>query len=52
MKKEIHKCPTCNTYTLNEICPSDNSKTITPKPAKYSPEDKYGSFRRKYKKNV
>ena len=50
MKKEIRKCIKCKTYTLKDICPKCNSKTITPQPAKYSPDDKYGSLRRKYKK--
>lgn len=47
MAKEILICQTCHTYTLKSIhC---NIKTITIKPAKYSPEDKYGSYRRKEK---
>tara|TARA_Y100000034_G_C6531685_1_gene229108 strand:- start:195 stop:353 length:159 start_codon:yes stop_codon:yes gene_type:complete len=49
MKKEIRKCRSCKKYTLKEIC---CGKTLTPKPAKYSPEDKYSKYRRKYKKNV
>lgn len=48
MAKEILKCAVCESYTLKEIhC---NSKTITIKPAKYSPEDKYQKYRIKYKK--
>lgn len=52
MKKEIFKCPACRTYTLKVKCPKCNARTLSPKPAKYSPEDKYGELRRKYKKNV
>lgn len=48
MAKEILKCTICNSYTMQIThC---NQKTVTIKPAKYSPEDKYGSYRRKYLK--
>ena len=48
MAKEILKCVKCSVYTLKHIhC---NEKTISIKPAKYSPEDKYGAYRRKYLK--
>lgn len=50
MTKEILRCSRCNIYTLKTICPNCNSKTLSPKPAKYSPEDKFGVYRRKYKK--
>tara|TARA_Y100000310_G_C20221244_1_gene595869 strand:+ start:217 stop:384 length:168 start_codon:yes stop_codon:yes gene_type:complete len=46
MKVEILKCTNCNTYTLEENCPSCNTQTITPKPAKFSIEDRYGHYRR------
>ena len=47
MAKEILKCQVCNAYTLKDTHCS--KKTITTKPPKYSPEDKYGYWRRKYK---
>lgn len=47
MAKEILKCQKCGVYTLKKIhC---KKKTITTKPPKYSPEDKYGKYRRKFK---
>ncbi|MBT3262696.1 RNA-protein complex protein Nop10 [Candidatus Woesearchaeota archaeon] len=46
MKTEILKCLNCNTYTLKKNCETCNNKTCTNKPAKYSPEDKYGHYRR------
>jgi H/ACA ribonucleoprotein complex subunit 3 len=49
MAKEIFKC--CE-YTLKEICSICGNKTKSTKPAKYSPEDKYGKYRRIAKKNV
>ncbi|MCX6711916.1 MAG: RNA-protein complex protein Nop10 [Candidatus Woesearchaeota archaeon] len=48
MAKEILKC--CN-YTLKDTCSICGKKTISTKPAKYSPEDKYGKYRRIAKKN-
>lgn len=50
MNKEILICPKCGLYTLKANCPICKTETINPKPAKYSPEDKYGDYRRKYKK--
>ena len=50
MAKEILKCLVCNSYTIKEEhC---NKKTITIKPAKYSPEDKYQKYRLQYKKEM
>tara|TARA_Y100000031_G_C7917534_1_gene246722 strand:+ start:193 stop:366 length:174 start_codon:yes stop_codon:yes gene_type:complete len=46
--KLILKCGKCSKYTLKDKC-SCGGKAITPKPAKFSPEDKYGSYRRKAK---
>ena len=43
MAKEILKCPVCQEYTLKK---SHCTKTITIKPAKYSPVDKWGKYRR------
>ncbi len=48
--KHILKCSKCKQYTMQEKCPECNSKTINPKPAKYSPEDKMGKYRREAKK--
>ncbi|MDP3990267.1 MAG: RNA-protein complex protein Nop10 [archaeon] len=48
--KHINKCTQCLTYTLKDICQKCGAKTIQPKPPKYSPEDKYGQYRREEKK--
>ena len=45
MKNEILKCGKCHAYTMKETC-TCGGKAITSKPPKYSPEDKYGSYRR------
>ncbi len=49
MAKHILKCTSCHKYTMNETC-SCRGKAVSPKPAKYSPEDKYGRMRREVKK--
>ncbi|MBU2633776.1 MAG: RNA-protein complex protein Nop10 [Nanoarchaeota archaeon] len=48
---EILKCPKCNNYTLKNNCDKCNLKTLSPKPAKFSIDDKYGKYRRLAKKN-
>lgn len=50
-KMSIRKCIDCNSYTLQKKCPNCGSKTRSPHPAKFSPEDKYGEYRRKEKIN-
>ncbi len=47
--KHILKCGKCSTYTLKEACRC-GGKAVTVKPPKYSPEDKYASYRRKAKR--
>jgi len=44
----ILRCGNCGKYTMKEVC-SCSGKAITPKPGKFSPEDKYGMYRRKAK---
>lgn len=48
--KHILFCKNCNIYTMKEICSKCNTPTIQKKPAKFSPEDPYGKYRRKAKK--
>ncbi len=48
--KKIRKCENCNIYSLDETCKKCGAKTINPAPPKYSPKDKYGTYRRKQKK--
>ena len=51
MKSQILLCKNCNTYTLKNKCPNCDKNTITPKPAKFSLEDKYQKYRLKAKEN-
>jgi len=46
--KHILKCAECGSYTLDEAC-TCGGKALRPQPPKFSPEDKYGSYRRKVK---
>jgi len=52
MKVRMRKCPKCGTYTLKENCPVCGEKTVTPIPPRFSPEDPYGKYRRKLRKEV
>jgi H/ACA ribonucleoprotein complex subunit 3 len=49
MAAHIKKCPGCGSYTLKDNCGKCSMKTIEPRPPKYSPEDKWGRFRRETK---
>lgn len=48
--KHIQKCTKCGIYTMKDECCGE--KTTNPKPAKYSPEDKYAKYRRQYKNEL
>ena len=50
--KKLLRCTKCRTYTMKGICPIDSEETITPRPAKYSEEDRMGKYRRKAKENM
>jgi len=47
--KHILKCEKCGKYTLKEKCEC-GGKSFIARPPKYSPEDKYGKYRRQVKK--
>ena len=50
MSIHILKCPDCGIYTLKDKCPKCGASPVPPIPAKYSPEDQYGRYRRETKK--
>lgn len=52
MKTLLMKCASCRTYTLRATCPSCGGTTFMAMPAKYSPEDRYGVYRRRLKKEL
>jgi H/ACA ribonucleoprotein complex subunit 3 len=45
---KMRKCADCKTYTFKELCPKCNEKTVSPLPPSFSPQDKYGKYRRKF----
>ncbi|MBZ3935260.1 RNA-protein complex protein Nop10 [Methanimicrococcus blatticola] len=52
MGKRIKKCQSCSRYTLSETCPDCGGVCVSPKPASYSPEDRYGKYRRMYRQSL
>ncbi|MDR3206271.1 MAG: RNA-protein complex protein Nop10 [Candidatus Methanoplasma sp.] len=42
----IMKCGDCGRYTLSDVCPKCSSGAFRPLPPKYSPQDRYGAYRR------
>jgi H/ACA ribonucleoprotein complex subunit 3 len=51
MRSKMFKCPDCGGYTLETRCRACDIATINPLPARYSPQDRYGKYRRAMKKN-
>ena len=46
MVHHIRWCPACEIYTLKEECPKCGGRTATKAPPRYSPQDRYGKYRR------
>jgi len=51
MMKHILKCTLCGNYGLDEEC-SCGSKRVSPRPARFSPDDKYAHYRRIAKRMI
>ncbi len=45
------QCPSCGSYALHQQCSCGHQRK-SPKPPKYSPQDKYGEYRRKIKQHA
>lgn len=43
-------CNKCKNYTLDKICSECKEKTISKNPPRFSPQDRYGKYRRKLKR--
>jgi H/ACA ribonucleoprotein complex subunit 3 len=52
MKSLLFHCEKCNKYTMEHICPVCQLTTKNPAPPRFSPEDKYGEYRRRLKKEA
>ncbi len=48
----LRRCPDCDRYTLDEVCLNCGRSTERAGPARYSPEDRYGQYRRALKKEA
>ncbi|MDD1684473.1 MAG: RNA-protein complex protein Nop10 [Methanoregula sp.] len=46
MSGRIRRCPVDHIYTLSPTCPACGMATAVAHPARFSPEDKYGRYRR------
>ncbi|MCI4337055.1 MAG: RNA-protein complex protein Nop10 [Thermoplasmata archaeon] len=42
----LRVCRACSRYTTHEACPSCGGPTRTPHPARFSPQDRWGKYRR------
>jgi H/ACA ribonucleoprotein complex subunit 3 len=47
MRTAIRRCQACWLYSLRDTCPKCGARTSMPLPPRYSPEDRYGAYRRK-----
>ncbi|MCL5963264.1 MAG: RNA-protein complex protein Nop10 [Candidatus Thermoplasmatota archaeon] len=48
---KIKRCVKCGMYTLHDKCSLCGTPAISPAPSRFSPEDRYGKYRRMlYKK--
>jgi H/ACA ribonucleoprotein complex subunit 3 len=50
MRGRIRKCTEDYSYTLSTLCPVCGNPTVSAHPARFSPEDPYGKYRRLAKK--
>ncbi len=50
MRFLMRKCVKCKIYTFKDRCPSCGAETASAHPPRFSPEDKYGKYRRLAKK--
>ena len=46
----LKRCLACQEYTLQDTCPRCGGAAKPNRPAKFSPEDQYGEYRRKLKR--
>ena len=47
---KLRYCKNCKNYTLDKICSVCKENTVSKNPPRFSPQDKYGEYRRKLKK--
>jgi len=52
MKQLLFKCFSCDRYSMKQKCPLCKGETIAMAPARYSPEDRWGKYRRLLLKDI
>ena len=50
MDLKLARCMDCGAYTFEDSCPKCHGKSASPHPPRFSPEDRYGKYRRQLKK--
>lgn len=50
LSSRMRVCTECRTYALHDGCPKCGAKTKSPHPARFSPQDPYGKYRRQLKR--
>lgn len=48
----MRKCPSCRAYTLRARCGKCRVETRSVGPPRFSPQDRYGAYRRRMKKEM
>jgi H/ACA ribonucleoprotein complex subunit 3 len=48
----LRVCPSCGIYSLRPVCTGCGLPTVSPAPARFSPEDHYGVYRRRLKRKA
>ena len=46
VRRTLRKCRNCNLYTMKETCPHCGAPSVTSIPPRFSPDDRYGEYRR------
>ena len=46
MSRKIRYCTACNQYTMQKNCPECSGETVISGPHRFSPEDRFGEYRR------
>jgi H/ACA ribonucleoprotein complex subunit 3 len=50
--KNLRFCNNCKEYTLELVCKKCKNKSISKYPPRFSPEDRYGKYRRILKRQI
>jgi len=51
MTRHIRCCPKDGRYSLSFVCPVCGGSTVIAHPPRFSPQDRYGKYRREVREN-